>query len=142
MRKNLCLLLFIVCSLVYAQHPKSQDKITSSSINYTDSTIYDVFDVPPSYPGGLDSLYAFINRTIKYPPESNESGNQGKTFVSFIVNKDGTICDVKIIKTYVNKYLDAEAIRIVKLMSKWIPGEISGKKVRTRFVLPVVFKLR
>jgi protein TonB len=77
---------------------------------------------------------------LKYPVYAQQRKIQGKVMVSFIVNKDGSVADIKVLKS-VNPYLDAEALRVMKMMPKWKPGQEKGKPCRTMIAIPVVFKL-
>ena len=99
--------------------------------------IYDVTEIKPQFIGG--DLSEFLKKNIVYPKLAKENGIQGKVFVQFIVWKDGTIRDVKVIKG-VHETLDNEAIRIVQMMPKWKPGKQRGKAVNARFTLPIPFK--
>ena len=102
--------------------------------------IYDVAAIDPSFPGGTNAMYQWIGDNIKYPELAAQMGEQGQVKVKFVVNTDGSIEQVEIYKS-VSDALDAEAIRVVEKMPKWSPGENMGKKVRTRFILPIYFKL-
>ena len=81
------------------------------------------------------------DRSIKYPTIAQETGTQGRVIVQFVVNKDGSIVDVKVVRG-VDPYLDKEAIRVISTMPKWKPGEQRGKPVRCKFTVPVMFKLQ
>ena len=98
--------------------------------------IYDAPEINPQFIGG--DLSEFLKKNIVYPKLAKENGIQGKVFVQFIVWKDGTIRDVKVIKG-VHETLDNEAIRIVQMMPKWKPGKQRGKAVNARFTLPIKF---
>ena len=82
----------------------------------------------------------FISENVKYPKEAEEKGLQGRVVVRYIIEKDGSISEVEIAKS-VNEYLDAEAIRVVNAMPKWIPGKQKGEPVRVKFTLPITFRL-
>ena len=82
----------------------------------------------------------WLQKNIKYPSIAAENGVQGRVIVQFVVNKDGSIVDPVVLRS-VDPYLDKEAIRVVKSMPKWKPGEQRGKPVRVKFTLPVMFKL-
>lgn len=102
-----------------------------------------VFDMPeqmPQFPGGGDAMDQFVNETIKYPAAAKEKRIQGKVYVQFVVEKDGSITDV-IVRRGTNELLDAEAVRVVKLMPNWKPGSVKGKPVRVRYTLPITFSL-
>jgi len=102
--------------------------------------IVDVAEVDPSFPGGEAAMNKFINENFKYPEISREMGEQGKVYVQFVVYKDGKIKDVKVIKS-VSPAIDKEAVRVVKKMPAWQPGEQAGKKVNVRFIIPINVKL-
>ena len=87
------------------------------------------------------SLMQYLGKSIKYPTIAQETGTQGRVIVQFVVNKDGSIVDVKVVRG-VDPYLDKEAIRVISTMPKWKPGEQRGKPVRCKFTVPVMFKLQ
>ena len=104
--------------------------------------IFDVAEENPEFPGGTKALAKYFADNIKYPRVSRDNNSQGKTYVKFTVNSDGSIQDVEVIRSAGDIYLDKEAIRVVELMPKWKPGRQSGKPVRVKFVLPVNFRLQ
>ena len=104
--------------------------------------IFDAVEEQPEFPGGNAELMKFLRDNIKYPKISRDNGSQGRTFVKFIVNSDGSIQDVEVIKSTGDIYLDKEAIRLIEAMPKWKPGRQLGKAVRVKFVLPVNFRLQ
>ena len=108
-----------------------------------DLEIYPVLDVEPSFPGGIDSMNAFLERTIVYPKEAMKQGIEGKSYLTFMVGVDGTIQNVKVIRPLANcPACDQEAIRAVNLMPKWIPGQLNSKVVTSKYTLPVKFKIQ
>lgn len=120
------ILMFIMCS--YAQ--------IDSTKNVKSEVIFDVVEQQPIFPGGTDELYKFISKNFKYPKKCLRKNHQGKIYIQFVVNKDGSIGDVKILRG-IDKDLDREAIRVVKSMPKWTPGMQKGKLVRVRYNLPI-----
>ena len=102
--------------------------------------IFQVVEDDPQFPGGIQELMKYLQKNIKYPSICQEQGIQGRVIVQFVVEKDGSIADVQVIKA-VNPYLDKEAVRVVSTMPKWSPGKQRGKPVRVRFTLPVTFRL-
>ena len=102
--------------------------------------IFDVVEENPEFKGGMAKLYEYLGKNIQYPEMAKENGIQGKVFVQFVVWKDGTIKDVKVVKG-VHKTLDSEATRVVKSMPKWTPGKQRGKAVNARFTLPIKFRI-
>ena len=102
--------------------------------------IFDVVEDEPGFPGGEEAMQKFIKTNIKYPEMSIQMGDQGKVYVRFVVEKDGSISNVSIARG-VTPELDREAMRVVKQMPKWSPGKQRGRPVRTNVVIPIVFKL-
>ncbi len=105
-----------------------------------ETRVFDVVEQMPSYPGGSGALMEYLSKNIKYPPVAEENGVQGRVILQFVVERDGSITDVKVLKS-VDPSLDKEAIRVVKSMPRWIPGKQNGQAVRVKFTLPVTFRL-
>lgn len=102
--------------------------------------VFVVVEKNPDFPGGMPALYEYLGKKINYPPGPKEAGIQGRVICQFVVNTDGSIVDIQVVKG-VDPELDKEAVRVIGLMPKWIPGEQSGKKVRVKYTLPIVFKI-
>ncbi len=102
--------------------------------------IYSSVDEFPEFPGGTNAMMNFLSSNLKYPESAKNNKQQGKVFISFVVEKDGGITDVKVMRG-VCEDIDAEAIRVVKSMPKWKPGKQEGKPVRVHYTLPITFKL-
>jgi protein TonB len=97
----------------------------------------------PSFPGGDTERQNFINKNIQYPLTEQQKGISGTCYVTFIVEADGTISNVRILRGVLNgPGCDMEAVRVVKLMPKWIPGKQNGRVVDVQFNLPIRFKLK
>ena len=94
----------------------------------------------PSFRGGEQKLFEFIGKNVVYPPEAIDAGIEGKVFVEFYIEKDGTVCDAKVLRG-IGYGCDEEALRVIGLMPKWSPGKQRGKAVRVRYTLPINFKL-
>lgn len=107
-----------------------------------EETIYQVVEDQPEFPGGMQALMKYLRDNINYPRISRENNSQGRAYVNFVVNTDGSITDVEILKSSSDVYLDKEAVRVVESMPKWKPGKQAGKAVRVRFTLPVMFRLQ
>ena len=105
-----------------------------------DEKLYDYAEINPEFPGGNDSLVAFIQREFSYPEKAREKGEEGTVYVEFVVQKDGRITDVKTVLS-ASKSLDAEAERVVKAMPRWHPGEQAGDPVNVRYTMPFKCKL-
>ena len=104
--------------------------------------IFVVVEENPQFPnGGTAGLLQYLGKNIKYPTIPQENGTQGRVTVQFVVNKDGSIVDVKVIRG-VDPYLDKEAVRVIMGMPKWKPGMQRGKPVRVKYTVPVMFRLQ
>lgn len=97
-------------------------------------------EVSPSFVGGVSEMYKFLGKTLKYPSAAQRQNVEGRVYMSFVVEKDGSITDVHVMKG-IGFGCDEEATRAVKLMPKWISGKQNGRNVRVRFTIPVAFKL-
>ncbi|MBC8004090.1 MAG: energy transducer TonB [Verrucomicrobia bacterium] len=107
----------------------------------TVSAPYTIVEQMPEFPGGELALRKWIGANVKYPAIATENGVQGKVFVNFVVDKDGRISTVKVVRG-VDSSLDKEAIRVIKSMPKWIPGKQNGETVRVSYTIPVNFVLQ
>lgn len=114
--------------------------MTSTAQTKKNDMVFDVVEVMPQFPGGQIAMMKYIMENMKYPEQAMKEGIQGRVTVRFIVEKDGSISDVKPVLS-VHPLLNKEAVRVVKSMPKWSPGKHNGKPVRVRFNLPVMFKL-
>lgn len=114
--------------------------MTSTAQTKKNDMVFDVVEVMPQFPGGQIAMLQYLMKNIKYPEQAVKEGIQGRVTVRFIVEKDGSISDVKPVLS-VHPLLNKEAVRVVKSMPKWSPGKHNGKPVRVRFNLPVMFKL-
>lgn len=103
--------------------------------------IYDVVEEMPMFPGGPSAIFDYLSKNIVYPTTAEENGVQGRVILSFVIDSDGSINDVKVQKS-VDPSLDKEAIRIVESMPHWIPGKEKGKNVKVKYTIPVTFKLQ
>lgn len=104
-----------------------------------DDKVYEVVDVMPEFPGGETELLKYMARNVKYPAESIKNKEEGSLSLSFIINKDGSLSDIKVVKS-LTPLLDAEAVRVVKNMPKWTPGKVKGKVVRVAYTTPITYK--
>lgn len=103
--------------------------------------IFTVVETQPQFPGGEDSLYNFIYSNLRYPQSAMRYKLEGRVFLTFVVEKDGSITNVKI-KRDIGGGCGHEAKRVVEMMPKWIPGKQNGKPVKVQFNLPIIFKLK
>ena len=101
----------------------------------------DVVEQMPSFPGGQKALIEYLTANVRYPDDCEETCVQGRVVVSFVVERDGSITEAKVVKS-VYPSLDEEALRVVNSMPKWIPGSLNGERVRTKYMIPITFRLK
>lgn len=102
--------------------------------------IYDIVEVMPEYPGGQRALMNYLTKNLKFPDEAREQGVQGTVFIVFIVEMDGRISGVRVLRG-IGSSFEEEAMRVVRNMPMWQPGTHRGKAVRVRYNLPIRFTL-
>lgn len=105
-----------------------------------EETIFQIVEEMPSPAGGTQALYEYLAKNIRYPIAALESGVQGRVYLNFVVEKDGSITDVKVLRG-IGAGCDEEAVRVVKAMPKWSPGKQLGRPVRVLYSIPVIFNL-
>ena len=103
--------------------------------------VFDIVEQMPEYPGGQAALFEFISKNVKYPEDAVKKKVEGKVFVTFVVDTDGKITDVSLLRK-VFPSLDAEAIRVISAMPNWIPGKQKGQVVRVKYTVPIMFRLK
>ena len=108
--------------------------------NASNGKVFDVVEQMPQFPGGMPALMKWLQDNMKYPKEAQDAKQQGRVIVSFVVEKDGSITNVRVVKS-VTPALDEEAIRVVKAMPKWNPGMQNGEPVRVNYTVPILFSL-
>ena len=101
---------------------------------------YDMVDEMPQFPGGPYALFEFHSKNIQYPKEAEDANLQGRVIVSFVVEKDGSVSNAKVVRP-IDPLLDAEALRVVNSMPKWIPGKQNGEAFRVKYTIPVTFRV-
>ena len=128
-----------------AEAPKSEQKQYEATVTYeikedSPQDVFDVVEKMPEFPGGVQELLGFLSKTIKYPAEAEKAGTQGRVIATFVVRKDGSISDARVVKS-VDPLLDAEALRVINAMPAWIPGTQNGKPVNVKYTVPISFRL-
>ena len=111
----------------------------SDASNTNDKT-FDVVEQMPEFPGGQIAMLDFLSKNIRYPEEAHKAGIQGRVVATFVVEKDGSISNAKVMRS-IDPLLDAEALRVISSMPNWIPGKQDGKPVAVKYTIPVTFKL-
>ncbi len=107
-----------------------------------EEVIFMVVETMPEFPGGQQALFKYLSDNVKYPVIAQENGIQGRVICQFVVNKDGAIVDVEVVRSGGDPSLDKEAVRVIKSMPKWNPGKQRGKAVRVKYTVPVNFRLQ
>lgn len=123
---------------VFAQSSTTKTEKTTTT---TEDNVFTVVEQMPMFPGGDSALMNYLCKTVKYPEVAAKNGVQGRVVVGFIIEPDGSITNVRILRG-VDPSLDREAMRVVSEMPKWTPGVKDGKKVRVRYQEPVAFRLQ
>ncbi len=148
------LIFMLVCFLIYtsalfgqnvpqntgnASYRSDEDIVDSSmnKLNQQEPDILTFAEEMPEFPGGQEAMMAFLRKNIQYPPMARENGIEGRVVLQFVVNKDGNISDIEIVKK-LGWGLEEEAIRIVKIMPGWKPAKQNGKPVMLRMIWPLV----
>lgn len=112
-----------------------------ATVQPSDDDIFMVVEKMPQFPGGDSELINYLSQNIKYPVEAQKAGIQGRVICQFVIGRDGAINNVKVVRS-VDLNLDAEAVRVIKAMPSWQPGEQRGKKVNVEYTLPINFRLQ
>jgi len=126
---------------VGTQSPDSLDDVMCYEPGLGKDDVHTVVDVMPEFPGGTDALLEYVSASIRYPESCIKDSIQGRVIVQFVVDKEGVIRETEIIRGSLDDALDKEALRIVNSMPRWKPGIHRGRNVKTRYLLPVKFKL-
>lgn len=142
------LLLMVGCKPA-GEKTVDQEEITFEASNVDESASQDVnteevvsiAEVDPEFPGGIEALYKYMVDNVKYPEKAKADKIEGRVFVAFVIEKDGSVTNAKVVRG-VSDEIDAEALRVVSAMPKWKPGTQQGNPVRVQYNLPIVFKLK
>ncbi len=103
--------------------------------------VFDVVEQMPEFPGGMEALFKYMAENMKYPEDAKKQQVEGRVLVQFIVETDGSVSNTEVLKR-VFPSLDAEAVRVISGMPKWIPGKQNGKVVRVKYTIPVSFRFK
>lgn len=133
--KRLLLLSILFC---FALVSVAQEQNTTEA---DDDQLFSFVEKMPEYPGGIPALSAFLSNNIHYPEEAINKNITGTVLVEFVVEKDGSVSNVKA-KLPLFPACDAEAVRVISMMPKWTPGEVAGKPVRVSYNIPIKFQLQ
>lgn len=134
MKKYLTLFVLVLSGIIAKAQSTTANAPAKRMIDT--NAVYMAVEKPTTFPGGVDKFYKYLRKNSKYAIDRDD--NTAKVYVTFIVQKDGSITNVKIIRG-VNPELDAEAIRLVKASAPWVPGEQSGYKINQEYTTPISF---
>ena len=126
----------LLISLMTGQQVMSNN----TTSNDTNADVFSYVDVMPEFPGGRAAMEAYVSKNLRYPDAALSQKVTGTVHVSFVVTKTGDISDIQVVQG-IHSLCDAEAIRVVKAMPKWIPGKQNGQNVNVKFTLPIAFRL-
>ena len=132
-------LMFLSTAATSAYFNEEVAVVETVEVVQDDDTIFDFVEQQPSFPGGPEALLSFLNENIRFPVEALEQGIQGRVFVQFVVERDGRITNIEVMRGVPE--LNAETVRVVQAMPNWQPARHGGETVRVRFTLPVRFQL-
>ena len=124
---------------LYLLKQDDADETSSQKPQVTQDSLYRVTEVMPEYPGGPNEMMKYLQENIKYPQSAKDNKIEGRVFVTFVVEKDGSITNATVLRG-IDKECDAEALRVVSSMPKWNPGQQKGEVVRTQFTIPIIYK--
>jgi TonB family protein len=122
------------------QKTEKQEVKEEASAKANDERAFDNVEEMPQFPGGMQALMEFLSKNIRYPKEAFEANKQGRVIANFVIEKDGSISEAKVVKS-VDPALDEEAVRVINAMPHWMPGRQSGKAVRVKYTVPINFRL-
>lgn len=124
----------------FTEEPVNNEALSPLALGQTPEPVLRVVEQYPEFPGGMMELVKWLTKNLQYPAYARQQKIQGEVVTSFIINKDGTVADIKILKS-VEASLDREALRVLRMMPAWKPGQDHGQPCRTLVRLPIVFKI-
>ena len=132
--------LLIASNISCISSEKQEEISEKQESRAAEGEVFQVVEEMPEFPGGMGECMKWLGQNIKYPADAKEKGVQGRVIVQFVVEKDGTIVNAKVVRG-VDPDLDAEALRVVNQSPKWKPGKQKGEAVRVKYTLPIMFRL-
>ena len=140
--KKICLLFVAMfCTLVMFAQSDGVNTTSNDTVVGDDDCVNVNYETWPEFPGGQQEMFKYIQENLIYPKLALKKQIQGRSICQFIVEKDGSISHIQVVRSSGNKSLDRAAIRVIKTMPKWTPGRLQGKIVRTTYALPVNFRI-
>lgn len=144
--RTIALFTLLSANSLFSQEPVKPDSVQTIHLKkelQAEDRIIDMCEDEASFPGGMSALSGWIAMNFKYPAEAIDMGLQGKVYVGFIIERDGSISDVRVMRGVPDcPECDKEALRLIKTMPSWDAGTVAGKAVRTRMMIPIIFRLQ
>jgi periplasmic protein TonB len=144
--RSVSVFLFVLFSIAFVTNVHAQqleqtreaDEYENEPVDY--DAVFKSAEIPPSYPGGNEEFYKYVEKNMKYPEKAQSEKIAGTVFVSMVIQKNGKLKDIKVVKG-VHEELDQEAIRLVSKSGKWLPGKVRNQPVHCEYLVPIKFKL-
>ncbi len=133
---------FVACTSKSQTENSAQNETIAEIVQPEAEEVYSSVDQMPEFPGGMGELGNYLQTNLRYPSKAVENHWEGRALCQFIIEKDGSISNAKIIRSTGSQLLDVEAMRVVLNMPNWTAGKQNGDSVRVQFALPIVFKLQ
>lgn len=140
---NHCLLLMAMFIMLLSATAQAQTTLLykqQKQVSEDPNRIYDVLEKLPNFPGGLEKFNKFLSRNIRYPAADRQQNIQGKVVTTFVVERNGSLSNIKIVRSPTKAMRD-EALRVLSLSPKWVPGRQNGKVVRAYYTMPITFTI-
>jgi len=126
---------------VRIDEPVGNAPVSAAVVEANPNEIFTSVEVLPSFPGGMEGFGKYLNKSLRYPSVAQENGVSGRVTVTFVVERDGSLTDIKPIGRQLGSGLEEEAVRVLKSAPKWTPGRQNGRPVRVQYTVPIVFTL-
>jgi len=126
---------------VRIDEPVGNAPVSAAVVESNPNEIFTSVEVLPAFPGGMEAFGKYLGRALRYPSVAQENGVQGRVNVTFVVERDGSLTDIKPIGRQLGSGLEEEAVRVLKSAPKWTPGRQNGRPVRVQYTVPIVFTL-
>ncbi len=133
-------ILFTLAALFFILTGKAQTIDTTKNNAKQEDKVFVSVEKAPEFPGGMEQFWSFLAKTMRYPAKAREQNIQGIVILQMVVEKDGSLSNIQVVRG-VSEDLDREAIRLMKLSPKWMPGMQNGQAVRTQYTVPIGFAL-
>ena len=140
MKNTIYTFTFITSFLILSFQTNAQESDSTVVDSTQTEQIFTIVETLPSFPGGMPAFYRYVGKNMNYPTQAKRMGVEGKVLLTFVVDKTGTIKDIEVVRG-IGSGCDQEAIHVLKNSPKWNPGIQRGRKVNTKMMIPLIFKL-